>query len=291
MALRFVAGETLDDAVRAIDETNRDGMSCTLDHLGENITTEAEAAKGADSYVAALEEIAKTNLKSNVSCKPTHMGLDLSPTVAHSMLERVVATGATHGIFVRIDMESSRYTDVTLRLTRDLFAQYGNVGTVLQSSLYRSKDDLTDLNRESIRVRLVKGAYLEPPTVAFPRKDDVDANYRRLADLLLSAGSYPAFATHDEHMLTFVRERAQSLGRPATEFEFQMLYGIRRDLQRQLHADGYRVRLYIPYGTQWYPYLMRRLAERPANIISIAGHVATETIHRPRNTALSAGRQ
>lgn len=255
-------------------------MSATLDHLGENITAEAEASDAADSYLAAISVIADRHLSANVSCKPTHLGLGLGQEIALTMLDRVVSEAATQNNFVRIDMESSKYTDITLELTKRLFSQFGNVGTVLQACLYRSREDLKTLNQKGIRVRLVKGAYLEPPSIAFPRKEDVDANYKGLSELLLSDGAYPAFATHDANLIRFVKQRAQELGRKPDEYEYQMLYGIRRDLQRELRDDGYRVRLYIPYGTQWYPYLMRRLAERPANLVSIVGHVAKEAGQR-----------
>ena len=187
-----------------------------------------------------------------------------------------MSSGAKHDNFVRIDMEGSPHTQQTLDITERLFAEYGHVGTVIQASLYRSASDILRLNRLGIRVRLVKGAYLEPPAIAYPRKRDVDSNFQHLSGLLLSRGMYPAFATHDPALIDWIKLRAGELRRAKDEFEFQMLYGIRRDLQRGLRDEGYRVRLYIPYGTQWYPYLTRRLAERPANIAFLVGNVARE---------------
>jgi proline dehydrogenase len=276
LASRFVAGETLPSVLEAVRTANARGMTATLDHLGENVTSPREAENAAGSYVEALEEIGRLNLQANVSCKLTHLGLDLGRDLAYSMVQGMVLTAASHDNFVRIDMESAKYTDVTLETTCRLFEEHGHVGTVIQAYLYRSADDVRRLNRLGIRIRLVKGAYLEPPSVAFPQKRDVDDNFRRLAELMLHDGAYPAFATHDASIIDFIRERALALGRSRDDFEFQMLYGIRRDLQRSLRDDGYRMRLYIPYGTQWYAYLMRRLAERPANLMSIAGSVAKE---------------
>jgi proline dehydrogenase len=276
LASRFVAGETLAQVMTVVRQTNGAGMMATLDYLGENVTTREEAVTAATSYVRALDFIADQGVDANVSCKPTHLGLDLGEDVAESMIRRVVETAEARDSFVRVDMEGSRYTDVTLELTKRMHAQYGHVGAVIQSCLYRSADDVRDLCRTGIRIRLVKGAYLEPPTIAFPRKHDVDENYRRLTELMLDGGIYPAFATHDPILIEFVKDRAASMGRKADEFEFQMLYGIRRDLQRRIRDEGYRMRLYIPFGTQWYPYLMRRLAERPANLMFIVGNVARE---------------
>lgn len=276
LAARFVAGETLADALSAVRRTNDDGMTATLDHLGENVGSYSEAGNGADSYVAAIDAIGAAELTANISCKLTHLGLDLSEQLAEALIGRVAAEAKVRSNFVRIDMESSRYTEMTVNMTKRVHAQHGNVGIVIQSCLYRSADDVRDLNQLGIRIRLVKGAYLEPASVAFPHKRDVDDNYRRLTEHMLSDGEFPAFATHDELLIDFVKRRAGETGRKHEDFEFQMLYGIRRDLQKELRDDGYRVRLYIPYGTQWYPYLMRRLAERPANLLFVLGNVARE---------------
>ena len=276
LAVRFVAGETLEAAVAVVKATNAAEMTASLDHLGENVTSRGEATRGADSCIAALDAIASNGFEANISCKLTHLGLDLGADVSTPLIDRVVAAAAAHDNFVRIDMEGSLYTDTTIEVTEKLFATYGHVGTVIQSCLYRSADDVLRLNRQAIRIRLVKGAYLESPKIAYPQKRDVDSNYRHLSDLLLRWGTYPAFATHDEKLINWIKSRAEELGKSRDTFEFQMLYGIRRDLQRELHGDGYRVRLYIPYGTQWYPYLMRRLAERPANLTFMIGNVARE---------------
>lgn len=277
LASRFVAGESLTDALAAIRSTNQIGMKATLDELGENVRTFSDAAKAGDSYCRALDAIASQQLDANISCKLTHLGLDLGQDVAQTLVSRVVGAAAGHGNFLRIDMEGSKYTDMALEITQQAFAiNPGAVGTVIQSYLYRSSDDVRALNRLGIRIRLVKGAYLEPPAIAYPQKADVDENYQRLAEMLLAEGTYPAFGTHDEALLGFIKNRAAALGRKSDEFEFQMLYGVRRDLQRQLRDEGYQMRLYIPFGTQWYPYLMRRLAERPANLLFVVGNLARE---------------
>jgi len=276
LAARFVAGETLQQAVQAIRETNRLGMHATLDHLGENVTYRDAAEGAATSYIAALAAIAANNLDANISCKLTSLGLDLGTSVVEDLLARVTNAAAEHGNFVRIDMEGSAYTQATLDITRRAFSHAQPVGAVIQSCLYRSSDDVRDLNRLGIRIRLVKGAYLEPASVAYPHKRDVDENYDRLAALMLADATYPAFATHDQALIDLVKHRASRMGRKQDDFEFQMLYGIRRDLQRELRDQGYRVRLYIPYGTEWYPYLMRRMAERPANLLFIVSSLARE---------------
>lgn len=276
LAHRFVAGETLGEAIAVVKRTNTTGMSVSLDHLGENVASFEEARRGADDYVAALDAIALDALDANISCKLTHLGLDLGTQPAEDLMTRVVKSAARQEMFVRIDMEGSLYTQITLDITRRIYSELPHVGTVIQSYLYRSADDLRDLNRAGIRVRLVKGAYLEPPSIAYARKQDVDENYRRLAEMLLADGVMPAFATHDPTLIQWIRNHARAMGRSMDEFEFQMLYGIRRDLQRSLRGEGYRVRVYVPYGTQWYPYLMRRLAERPANLMFMVGNVARE---------------
>jgi proline dehydrogenase len=274
MAYRFVAGETLEEAVEAVRVLNRDGVMATLDHLGENITSEHEARDATTEILELVEGIAAHDLRSGVSLKLTQLGLDLSPALAVENLERIVAGAAEVGRFVRIDMESSDYVDVTLDLFAGLWPRYKNVGVVIQSYLYRSADDVARLIQMGASVRLVKGAYDEPPEVAFADKADTDANYIRLMELLFgdeaqARGVFPAVATHDERLIAWVKDHARERRISPERFEFQMLYGIRPGLQRQLAAEGYRVRAYVPYGHQWFPYFMRRLAERPANVLFI----------------------
>ncbi len=273
LASRFVAGESLEDALRAGTRINSEGIDLTLDHLGESVTSLAEAAQARDSYIRTLSAIHDHGIRGNVSLKLTQFGLDLSEKECRANLAQLVALAAGFGTFVRVDMESSAYTDRTLSLVEEMHAQYGAVGTVIQAYLYRSRKDIERLSAKRIRVRLVKGAYLEPPNGAFPRKAEVDRNYIELMQLLLDQGEYPAIATHDEKMIEETKAHAARRGIDAGRFEFQMLYGIRRDLQRRLVADGYRLRLYVPFGKAWYPYFMRRLAERPANVFFLARHV------------------
>jgi proline dehydrogenase len=270
---RFVAGETLDDALRVGRKINSEGITVTLDHLGESVTSLAEAAQARDVYIRTLHAIHENKICGNVSLKLTQFGLDHSEQQCQANVAKLVEQAARLGNFVRVDMESSGYTDRTIRLVEDLHAQYGAVGTVIQAYLYRSRKDIENLCARRIRVRLCKGAYLEPVSVAFPRKADVDRNYVELMKLLLDDGEYPAIATHDEKMIEKTKAYASARGIAADRFEFQMLYGIRRDLQRRLVAEGYRLRLYVPFGKAWYPYFMRRLAERPANVIFLARHM------------------
>lgn len=274
LALRFVAGDTLEDAIAAVRALNRAGIKATLDHLGENVG-DAEAARlAAHAYVTALHRIAASGVDSNVSLKLSQMGLDLAPELCRENIENVLEAAARHGNFVRIDMESSAYVQRTLDLYYDLRARgYANVGVVIQSYLYRSQADVEKLIAHGARVRLVKGAYSEPSSVAFPRKRDVDQNFIRLAAMLLEHGDYPAIATHDERIVDWTKRFAAEHGIARGRFEFQLLYGIRRDLQEKLAGEGYNVRVYVPYGSEWYPYLMRRLAERPANVLFILGNL------------------
>jgi proline dehydrogenase len=269
LATRFVAGETLDQALTVARDLNREGITVTLDHLGESVNSLDEAAAARDVYLRTLDAIQPSGVQGNVSLKLTQFGIDLSSAECRSNVERLVARAAECGNFVRVDMESSEYTDRTLDLVRDLHAKHGSVGTVIQAYLYRSKADIEDLCQRGIRVRLCKGAYLEPPTVAFPKKPDVDANYVDLMKLLLDRGTYPAIATHDQNMIDATKAYVAAKKIARERFEFQMLHGIRRDLQRKLIAEGYRVRLYVPFGEAWYPYYMRRMAERPANVLFI----------------------
>lgn len=272
MVRRFVAGETLPEALEAVRVLNGEGILATLDHLGENVTSEHEARDATTEILDLVAGIAAHDLRSGVSLKLTQLGLDLSPALAAENLERIVASAAEVGRFVRIDMESWDYVPTTLDLFESLWSRYKNVGVVIQSYLYRSADDVARLVELGASVRLVKGAYDEPPEVAFADKADTDANYVRLLELLLSdeaqaRGVFPAIATHDERLITWAREYTRQRRIPPDRFEFQMLYGIRSGLQRQLAAEGYRVRAYVPYGRQWFPYFMRRLAERPANVL------------------------
>jgi proline dehydrogenase len=269
LATRFVAGETLDQALSVARRLNGEGISVTLDHLGESVSSLDEAAAARDVYLRTLDAIHSGGIQGNVSLKLTQFGLDLSESECHANVERLAARAAEAGNFVRVDMESSEYTDRTLSLVRDLHAKHGSVGTVIQAYLYRSKADIEDLCDRRIRVRLCKGAYLEPATVAFPKKTEVDRNYVELMKLLLDRGTYPAIATHDEHMIAATKAYAAERKLARDAFEFQMLYGIRRDLQRALISEGYRLRLYVPFGKAWYPYYMRRMAERPANVLFI----------------------
>lgn len=267
---RFVAGSTLEREVAVCQKLNADGYLASLDHLGESVASLEEAEQSRDAYLAALDQIAKLNLRGTVSVKLTQLGLDFSPDACRTNVECLVARAKSMGVMVEVDMESSAYVDRTLDLVSDLHARYGSVRGVIQAYLYRSEGDIQKLCRKSIPLRLCKGAYREAPDVAFPRKKDVDANYVRLMFELFEHGRYPAIATHDEKILDralgYIRERNIAPDR----FEFQMLYGVRRDLQRRLVSAGYRLRLYVPYGNAWYPYFMRRLAERPANVLFLA---------------------
>ena len=267
LSRRFVAGETLAEALAIGRKINPEGISLTLDHLGENVTSLAEAEASSDVYLRVLEEIHAAAIDGNVSLKLSQFGIDLSEAACRANVSRLVRKAAEIGNFVRVDMESSAYTDRTLRLVCDLHAEFKAVGTVIQAYLYRSEADVEMLCKRQVRVRLCKGAYLEPHSVAFPRKADVDRNYIHLMKILLDNGTYPAIATHDPRMIDATRQYADRQGLARDCFEFQMLYGIRRDLQRQLVAQGYRLRLYVPFGKAWYPYFMRRLAERPANVL------------------------
>lgn len=272
MARRFIAGERLEEALLVVQALNQQGLLATLDHLGENVTSETEARDATIEVLELLEAIASRGLCSGVSVKLTQLGLDLSPALAAENLERIVALATEVGRFVRIDMENFPYVQPTLDLFEGLWTRYKNVGVVIQSYLYRSAEDVARLVKMGASVRLVKGAYNEPPAVAFPRKADTDANFIRLMEQLFSDearanGVFPAIATHDEKLIGWAQEHTRRRDIPPHRFEFQMLYGIRPGLQRQLVSEGYRVRAYVPYGEHWYPYFMRRLAERPANLL------------------------
>jgi proline dehydrogenase len=272
---RFVAGTEIADAVRATQAVNRAGMSVSIDNLGENVTNPDEARHSAQLYRQILDAIAANQLNANISLKLTHMGLDVDEQLARDIVSGLVAKAAAMNPpgFVRVDMEGSPYTQRTLDFVHELHGMPGNaksVGTVIQSYLRRSESDVEKLLAEGIRIRLCKGAYKEPAEIAFPAKSDVDANYVKLMKILMKSGIYHGLATHDENIIHQAQAFATSEKLSRDSFEFQMLYGIRRDLQRKLARDGWRVRIYIPFGSEWYPYFMRRLGERPANVLFIA---------------------
>jgi proline dehydrogenase len=282
LAQRFVAGETLEEAIRAVDPLNKKGITASLDLLGESVHTEREAQAASREILTMLDRINERRVQANVSLKLTQMGLDISEELCVALMHDVVGRARDLRTFTRIDMEDSTYTERTLRLFEDrLHPSYGDhVGIVLQSYLYRTLADVERAIAIKARVRLCKGAYREPATVAYPEKADVDANYVRCMHKLLSEGNYPALATHDERIIREAKRYVRANGIGADRFEFQMLYGVRRDLQEQLVREGWRVRVYVPFGTQWYPYLMRRLAERPSNIAFITGSVVREMVRR-----------
>src|SRR5688500_3027063 len=283
-ARRFVAGETLEEALDAVVELNSKGITASLDLLGESVNTEAEARQAGRDYLHILDRIHERKLDANVSVKLTAMGLDISEELCVGIMHDILGRARDYRTFVRLDMESSQYTDQTLRIFEQrLFPAYpAHVGIVLQSYLYRTQADCERANEIRARVRICKGAYKEPATVAYPEKRDVDANYVRCMHLLMEKGNYPGIATHDEAMITEAKRFASEKSIGTDRYEFQMLYGVRRDLQEGLVRDGYRMRVYVPFGTQWYPYLMRRLAERPANIAFITGNVLKEMTGRRR---------
>jgi proline dehydrogenase len=266
VARRFVAGETLDNAIEAARAVNDALQTASLDLLGENVSDEASARRSAEGYVAVFDRIAQEHLDANVSLKLTQLGLDLDARLCEELLEKIVSHAQSRFNFVRVDMEGSAYTQRTIDIVKAVRARHANVGTVMQAYLYRTEKDIRGLLDAGCRIRLCKGAYSEPPEIAFPKKSDVDANYVKLMKILLPSGIYHGIATHDPAMIQATKDfaRDQKIGRD--QFEFQMLYGIRTDLQKQLVREGYRLRIYIPYGTDWFPYFMRRLAERPANL-------------------------
>jgi proline dehydrogenase len=266
MARRFVAGETLDDAIAAAWDCQRAGMLVSLDYLGENVATVSDAQRARDAYLEIFDRIADENLNANVSCKLTQLGLELNTDFCQGLVHSIVEHAAQQDNFLRVDMEGSAYTQRTIDLVKRVRARNPAVGTVIQAYLFRSETDVKDLLACGCRVRLCKGAYEELPEIAYPKKRDVDANFVRLMQLLLSSGFYHGIATHDPHMIAETIRFAAAQGISKSDFEFQMLYGVRTDLQRMLVRDGYRLRIYIPYGRDWFPYFMRRLAERPANL-------------------------
>jgi len=266
-ARRFIAGETIAEAIEAVKRLEAQRLHHTLDHLGESVTTLEGTETCTRDYLNVIEEVARAGIERNVSLKLTQLGLDVDRAICVDNLRRILAAGDRHKFFVRVDMESSRYIDATLDIFETVWRHTGrNVGIVLQSALYRTDKDFERVNALGARIRLVKGAYKEPKTVAYQLKADVDAAYVRLAKRLLTEGTYPAIATHDEAILGEVKRFAREQGIPPDRYEFQLLYGIRRDLQASLTAEGYTVRVYVPFGREWFPYFMRRLGERPANI-------------------------
>ncbi len=283
-ANRFVAGETLDTALAAVARLNAHGITASLDLLGESVHNETEARAAGDAYIKMLDRIHEQKAHANVSVKLTAMGLDISEELCVVTMHKILQRAREYQTFVRIDMESSEYTQRTLDLFEQrLYPAYReNVGIVLQSYLYRSAADVERANLIKARVRLCKGAYKEPETVAYPAKKDVDANYVSCMHELLLKGNYPGIATHDEAIIKEAKRFAKENQITPNRFEFQMLYGVRRDLQDRLVREGYRMRVYVPFGTQWYPYLMRRLAERPANVAFLTGNVFREMVGRRR---------
>ena len=268
LTTRFVAGETIEEAVAAIRKINTAGCSASFDHLNESVGSAAETEAEVTEYLQILEQIDATGINSNVSIKLSQFGLEIDPELASRNARMVVEDAARRGNFVRIDMEGSKVTQATIDIFKRMRGEFGlnDVGIVLQSYLYRTYEDARELLKLRARIRICKGAYSEPPEVAYPDKKDVDENYLRVMKLLLSSGVYHGIATHDPKMIDATIKFAQQEGIGKEAFEFQMLYGVRRDLQTQLARDGYNMRVYVPYGKHWYPYFMRRLAERPANI-------------------------
>jgi proline dehydrogenase len=266
MARRFVAGETLDEAVEAARVCNSAGMLVSLDYLGENCSTISDAQRARDAYLGIYERIDQEKLHANVSCKLSQLGLDVNVDFCQGLVRSIAERAAAFENFLRIDMEGSAYTQRTIDLVKRVRSSTPAVGTVIQSYLYRSETDIQDLLTYGCRIRLCKGAYKESSDVAYPNKKDVDFNYIRLMKLLLPSGFYHAIATHDPRMIAETIRWAAARQITKDDFEFQMLYGVRTDLQRRLVKDGYRLRVYIPYGNDWFPYFMRRLAERPANL-------------------------
>jgi proline dehydrogenase len=272
-AARFVAGESLDDAVAAARRLNEAHRMVSLDYLGESVSSEAEARAAAATALGIFDRIAAENLDANVSIKLTQMGLDISESLCEELVWSIVERAAGYRNFVRIDMEGSAYTQRTVAICKRLRARSPSVGVVLQSYLRRTEQDARDLVAMGCRIRLCKGAYQEPPDVAYPEKKDVDANYVRLMQLLLPSGIYHGIATHDPNMIAAAQEFVAQHNISRDHFEFQMLYGIRTDLQEQLVREGFHVRVYVPFGKDWFPYFMRRLAERPANVIFFLRHM------------------
>jgi len=276
LTTRFVAGDTIDEVIPFIRQLNSENCTASFDHLNESVGSAAEAEGEVAEYLNILAKIDESRIRSNVSIKLTQFGLGLDPELAYRNARRIVEEAQRRGNFVRVDMEGSDVTQVTIDIFKRLRAEFGlnDVGIVLQSYLYRTYADAQELVKLPARIRICKGAYSEPPEVAFPDKKDVDANYIKVMQLLLASGTYHGIATHDPKMIDATIDFVKREGIGKEKFEFQMLYGIRRDLQRQLARDGYNVRIYVPYGKHWYPYFMRRLAERPANVWFVLKNLA-----------------
>lgn len=265
-AHRFVAGETINEAIGKVRELNQQGLSATMDHLGEFIAKKEEALESADYCIKTLEAIARSGVDSNLSLKLTQLGIDIDYKLCLDNMKRILDTAGKNNNFVRIDMEDYSHLDMTLSILKDLSREYHNVGTVIQAYLYRSEEIVRSLGEQNINLRLVKGAYKESPKIAYPKKIDVNENFKNLIRLHMESGSYTAIATHDDEIIRYTKQIAEELGVPRDRFEFQMLYGIRTQTQLELMAEGYTMRVYVPYGDDWYGYFMRRLAERPANV-------------------------
>jgi proline dehydrogenase len=284
MVARFVAGETLDEALAALEKLREAGLRTTVDVLGEDVASTADAAAAADEYVRVLDALAARGLDRNVSVKLSQMGLGVDPAACRANVERILRCAADHGAFVRIDMEDHATTDATLAIWRDLRpvnADRGDSGVVIQAALRRSSTDVDGLIAENARIRLCKGAYVEPASVAYPDKASVDESYATLMERLLTDGTFPGLATHDERLIARAVAFVRDHGIPPDRFEFQMLFGVRRDLQERLVRAGFGVRVYVPFGTQWYPYFMRRLAERPANVAFVLRSILREGRSKP----------
>ena len=276
-ARRFIAGENLDDAIAAIRSIEAQGLHHTLDYLGESVASLAAADEATRQYLNLIHQIHRAGVERNLSLKLTQLGLDVDKAICVDNLRKILAAGEHCGFFVRIDMESSKYTEITLQIFETVWGHGSrSVGVVLQSCLYRTEQDFERVNRLGARIRLVKGAYREPKTVAHQTKSDVDQAYVRLARRMLTEGTYPAIATHDEEIIVEVRRFAAEHAVSSDRFEFQMLYGVRRDLQNRLRDDGYRMRVYVPFGHEWFPYFMRRLGERPANVAFVVRALLAE---------------
>ena len=273
LAARFIAGEELEDALLAVRRLNAEGFAATLDYLGESVHDAGTAQEACQVYLTLLDRLAAERLNSHVSIKLTQLGLAIDEGLACRNLAKICERAARYHNFARVDMEGSAFTEATLRVFRAVNAPRDVLGIAIQSYLHRSEKDVEDLRNCGVRVRLVKGAYKEPPEIAFPRKADVDRNFQHLTELLLASGAYHAIATHDERLIFAAQEFARRQRLSRDSFEFQLLYGIRRQLQRDLLRQGWRVRIYVPYGRQWYPYFMRRLAERPANLLFLIRNV------------------
>ncbi|EIT87137.1 proline dehydrogenase [Fictibacillus macauensis ZFHKF-1] len=268
-ASRFVAGASLDSSIAAIRKLNSNGMPVTIDHLGEFVDNELEALEMTEHCIEAIQAIAKEGVNSQLSLKLTSMGLDISDELVMANMRKIMEAATKHNVFVTIDMEDHSRCEKTIAIFKQLKSEFPNISTVIQAYLYRSLDDVKDLNEYHPNLRLVKGAYKEPAEVAFPEKTDVDANYKKLIETHLLNGNYTAIATHDDEIIAFVKEFVKNNNIPLDQFEFQMLYGIKVDRQEQLMQEGYKMRIYVPYGNDWYGYFMRRLAERPANVMFV----------------------